>query len=129
MRERLNAFFDRLLPQPPSYADMVYDALNRGASAVSRAGHDAGRYGAAAMPSVDQAQKTLARYGLTAEAIAGLAAPQLRQIQRTAMRTATRHPGSIAGSLFVIGALGLIAYAITRESQQVSAPNIVRSRN
>jgi hypothetical protein len=127
MRERLNAFLDRLFPQPKSYADMMYDALTRGASAVSRAGHDAGRYGAAALPSLDQAQAKLARYGLTPEIIAGLAAPQLRQIQRAAVKTATRHPGSLAGSLLVIGALGAIAYVISRE-QPLAAPNVIRPR-
>jgi hypothetical protein len=127
MRERLAALLDRLFPPPPSYADMVYDALDRGTAAVSRAGRDAGHYGAAAMPSIDQAQKTLARYGLTPEFIAGLAAPQLRQIQRAAMRTATRHPGSLAGSLLVIGALGAIAYAVSRE-KPLAAPHVVRPR-
>jgi hypothetical protein len=132
MRERLAAFFDRLFPQPPSYTDMMLDALQRGASTVSRAGHDAGRYGAASLRSldrtVDHAQEKLARYGLTPEIIAGLAAPQLRQIQRAAVRTATHRPATLAGSLVLIGALGVIAYAITRETE-LAAPNVVRSRD
>jgi hypothetical protein len=133
MRERLNAFIDRLFPPPPSYTDTLFDAFHRGAAAVSHAGRDAGRMGASSLRSldrtVDHAQERLAHYGLTPEMIAGLAAPQLRRLQRTAMKTAAHKPAALAGSLFVIGALGVIAYAISRESQQLAAPNVVRSRD
>lgn len=77
----------------------------------------------------DQAQNKLADYGLTPEMIASLAAPQLRQLQRTAMKAATGRPAAtLGGSLFVLGALGLIAYAISRESR-LAAPNVIRSRD
>jgi hypothetical protein len=158
MRERLNALLDQIFAAPAIAADALHrgataasrvghdasrfgsaswqaapafaaDVIDRGAAAAARVGHDASRLGSASLDAFDHAQTKLARYGLTPEMIAGLAAPQLRQIQRAAMKTATRNPGSIAGSLLVIGALGLIAYAITRESQQLAAPNVIRSRN
>lgn len=131
MRERLNAFIDRLFPPAPSYTDTLFEAFNRGAAAVSHAGRDAGRFGAHSLRSldrtVDQAQARLAHFGLTPDMIAGLAAPQLRRLQRTAMKTAAHRPATLAGSLFVIGALGVIAYAISRESQ-LAAPNVIRPR-
>lgn len=132
MRERLNALIDRLFPPAPGCTDTLFEAFSRGAAAVSGAGRDAGRLGASSLRSldrtVDQARERLARYGLTPEMIAGLAAPQLRRLRRTAMKTATHRPATLAGSLFVIGALGVIAYAISRESQ-LAAPNVIRSRN
>lgn len=129
MPARIAAFISH---QIEAARDFLSGAVDQGSAAASHWGRDAQRagrrLGAASMDAIETAQSKLARYGLTPEVVAGLAGPQLRQLQRAAARQARRHPGSIAGSLLVLGAVAAIAYAMARESK-LAAPRIIRPRD
>lgn len=107
------------------------------ADATSRRGYSAGDFADDAArfrkqvvdvssEAADSAQRKLAAYGITPQMISDFAGPQMRNLQRTAMRQARRHPGSVAGAVIALGAAAVIAYAMTRKQDTPAAPTVLR---
>lgn len=82
----------------------------------------------ASSDAADATQRKLAAYGITPDMIANFAGPQMRQLQRTALKQAQRHPGSVAGAVIALGAVAALAYALSRKTEAPAAPSVWRSR-
>jgi hypothetical protein len=121
--------------QADAARDFVADTFDRGTDLATSAGRTAMGYTRqfASSPSdtMDMLERRLRRYGLTPEMIASLTGPQLRRMQRLAMRQMPTRAPSILGTVLAIGVVAAAVYALTRDEEQDEEPasqNAGRSR-
>lgn len=121
--------------QADAARDFVADTFDRGTDLATSAGRTAMGYTRqfASSPSdtMDMLERRLRRYGLTPEMIASLTGPQLRRMQRLAMRQMPTRAPSMFGTLLAVGVVAAAIYAMTRdeageETERDEAPS--RSR-